>query len=207
MNFEELASAWKANDQSLESTIKVNKLLVKNLAFSKIKSSLYEIKWTGLFELAVNVLFYFFLVNFISDHLTQYEFLIPAILLLILTMTEVGVEIFKLYQIFTLDAQESVIKVKEKLTLLKRLEIIDVYSLYIIIPVFSGPFLLILAKGLLGIDLYQFDLTWMIQYVIGSFVVAIILVFILRRFPNEKLKAAMEFLDTLEDNDEQTANQ
>ncbi|MTI41822.1 hypothetical protein [Fulvivirga lutimaris] len=201
MNFEELASAWKANDQTLESTIKVNRLLVKNLAFRKIKSSLYEIKWTSFFELAVNVLFYFFLVNFIRDHLTQYEFLIPAILLLVLTIVEVGAEIFKLYQVLTLDAQESVLKVKEKLTLLKRLEIIDTYSLYIIIPVFSGPFFLILAKGLLGIDLYQFDLTWMIQYVGGSFVVAAILVFILKRFPNEKLKAAMEFINTLEDDE------
>ncbi|MEQ9168650.1 MAG: hypothetical protein RLO12_20495 [Fulvivirga sp.] len=201
MNFKELASAWKANDQTLESTIKVNRLLVKNLAFRKIKSSLYEIKWTSFFELAVNVLFYFFLLNFIRDHLTQYEFLIPALLLFVLTMIEIGVEIFKLYQILTLDAQESVIKVKEKLSTLKRLEIIDIYSLYVIIPVFSGPFFLILAKGLLGINLYMFDLTWMIQYVAGSFVVAIILVFILRRFPNEKLKAAMEFLNTLEDDE------
>lgn len=201
MNFEELASAWKANDQTLESTIKVNKLLVKNLAFSKIKSSLYEIKWTGFFELAVNVLFYFFLLNFIRDHLTQYEFLIPALLLFVLTMIEIGVEVFKLYQILTLDAQESVIKVKEKLSTLKRLEIIDVYSLYIIIPVFSGPFFLILAKGLLGINLFQFDLTWMVQYCIGSVVVAVILVFILKRFPNEKLKSAMDFLNKLEDNE------
>ena len=199
MNFEELASAWKANDQTLDSTIKVNKLLIKNLAFRKIKSSLYEIKWTGFFELAVNILFYFFLTSFIGNHEGQLEFLIPAICLMALTIVEVAFEIFKLYQILTLDAQESGLKVKEKLTLLKRLEIIDINSLYIIIPVFSGPFFLILAKGLLGINLYQFDLTWMVQYVIGSFVVAIILVFILKRFPNEKLKAAMEFLNKLDD--------
>lgn len=199
MKFEELATAWKSNDQTLESTIKLNRLLIKNLTFTKIKSSLYEIKWTGYFELLVNVLFYFFLVNFIQDHLHQYQFLIPAVLLILLTIVEIVVEIYKLYQIFTLDAQESLMKVREKLQILKRLEVIDIYSLYIIIPVFSGPFFLILAKGLVGLDLYQFDLTWMVHYYIGSLVVAVILVFILKKFPNEKLKSALEFLKTLED--------
>jgi hypothetical protein len=93
MKFEELAAAWQTNDQTLESTIKVNRLLIKDLTFTKIKSSLYEIKWTGYFELVVNVLFYFFLVNFIENHLTQFEFLIPAVLLMVLTIVEIVVEI------------------------------------------------------------------------------------------------------------------
>jgi uncharacterized membrane protein YdjX (TVP38/TMEM64 family) len=111
------------------------------------------------------------------------------------------IEIYKLKLYYSIDASSSVIEAQKKLTKLKKLEIQDIQSLYIIIPLFSAPFLIVTAKAFLNLSLYSFGTNWLIYYTLGSFVVALIIVFFLKRYPDKNLMDSIAFLDELKENE------
>ncbi|WPP49065.1 hypothetical protein [Catalinimonas niigatensis] len=200
MKFEELAGIWNSSDTELEKSVKINRELVKEVGLSKVKSNLYEIKWTGIFGVVVGILFFNFLMGFMVEHFSAPEFFFPALMLWSITVYSLILEIYKLSLLYTLDARVSVMEARKKLMRLQRLEIMDIYSLYIIIPLFSAPFLIVIAKAFLDMSLYTFGLTWLIQFTLGSVVVAVILVFFLRKYPSKNLRASIAFLDELKEN-------
>lgn len=200
MKFEELASIWNSNDTALENSVKINRELVKEVGFSKVKSNLYEIKWTSIFGVVVGVLFFNFLLGFMVEHFSSPEFFFPALILWGITVFGLILAIYRLNLLYTLDARARVMEARKKLMRLQQLEIMDIYSLYVIIPLFSAPFMIVMAKAFLDLSLYTFDLTWLIQFTLGSVVVAVILVFFLRKYPSKNLRASIEFLDELKEN-------
>jgi hypothetical protein len=199
MEFKELTEIWKTSANQQEDAIHINHQLIKELGFNKIKAGLSEIKWTSLFELIVEVGFSFFLVNFLVNHLGQPAFFIPAAMLFGLMIFNILFESSRLYLYFSISPDLPILENQKKLSQLKKLEIFDMYSLLAIIPVFALPFVIVLAKGLANWNLYQYDMEWMTGFSIGSVVVAIILVVVLRLFPNKKLKEAMSFIEALKE--------
>jgi hypothetical protein len=199
MNFEELSQIWNETDMDLEERIAVDRNLVKEVGVSKIKSSLFEIKWEAIIEVVVGIFFLKFLANFTYEHFTEFKFSIPALILLNITLFGVLFEGFRLFLYYSLKADDPVAEVQKKLARLRYWEIIDVYSLLVIIPLFSAPFFIVIAKAFLHISLYDFNLTWLVHYTIGSGIVAIILFVILRLFPNKKLTEAIEFMRELKE--------
>jgi hypothetical protein len=199
MEYQELASIWNSTDLGLEQSVKINKDLVKRISLTKIKSRLFEIKGTAIFELIVESLFSIFLIGFIIDHVSEIIFSLPAGILLIITLFSLVIEIYKLKLYYSIDASSSVIEAQKKLTKLKKLEIQDIQSLYIIIPLFSAPFLIVTAKAFLNLSLYSFGTNWLIYHTLGSFVVALIIVFFLKRYPDKNLMDSIAFLDELKD--------
>lgn len=69
-------------------------------------------------------------------------------------------------------------------------------ALLVVIPLFATPFLIVFAHAFLGIDLYQWQ-DHLLRFTLGSAGVAVILVFILQRFPNKDLKQSLEFIREL----------
>jgi hypothetical protein len=197
MEFKELTEIWKHSEMHIDEAVKINHCLIKEVGLSKVKSNLKEIKWSSVFEIIVEILFSGFLINFLINHQGQPAITIPGSLLLGLTIFNLAFETYRLTLYYSLRADCPVLKAQKKLSLLKKLEIFDLYSLLVIIPVFALPFLIILAKALLNWDLYQFGTGWMIQFSMGSVAIAIILVLILRKYPNKKLREAIKFIKEL----------
>lgn len=201
MKFKELSGIWNSTDMELEQSVQINKELVKQIGLRKVKSRLYEIKWTGIFEIAVGFLFFNFLVNFIVAHFVEFKFFVPAVILLAITLSSLIFEIYRMRLFYTIDAKTAVIEAQKKLAQLKRLEILDIYSLIIIIPLFASPFLIVIAKAFLNIDLYMHFTNWLIQLSAGSILIAAILIYILKRFPNKNLQESIDFLKELNENE------
>ncbi len=201
MKFKELTDIWNSTDMELEQSVQINKELVKQIVLSKVKSRLYEIKWTGIFEIAVGILFFNFLVSFIVAHFADFRFYIPALILLIITVFSLIFEIYRMRLFYTIDSKTAVIEAQKRLAQLKKLEIRDLHSLIIIIPLFSSPFLIVAAKAFLNMDLYAFNTNWLIQLSAGSILVAAVLIFILKKIPNKKLQESINFLNELKEND------
>lgn len=199
MKFEELSSVWNSSDMELEKTVQINKELIKEISFSKIRSRLYEIKWTSYFEIIIGVIWFNFLVGFIIEHFSAWQFSVPAGALLLIAAFSIALEGSKLYLYYTLDSQSAVADAQKKLSKLKQLEVMDTYSLLVIIPLFAVPFLVVVAKAFLHIDLYDILSGWLIQIFISSIVIAGILVFILIRYPNRRLIESIEFLKELKE--------
>ena len=199
MEFKELSQIWKDAGKQQDNAIQINHQLIKEVGFRKIKSGLGEIKRSALAEIIIELIFCSFLVNFYVNHLGHPAFFIPAAMLFGLMIFNLSFESYRLHLYFSIHPELPVLDTQKKLSRLKKMEIFDMYSLLAIIPVFSLPLVIVLAKGLANWNLYQYGTDWMIGFFIGSIVVATILVTVLRLFPNKKLKEAMTFIESLQE--------
>ena len=201
MKFDELSNIWNSADLELEKTVTINKKLVMKVGLNKIKSRLFEIKWKAVIAIPINALFVFFLVDFISKNFSDIWLLASGLILLAITIFSLIFEIHRLNLYYTLDSKAAVLAAQKILTQLKKLEILDIYSLFIIIPLFSAPFLIVFTKAFLNLDLIAINSTWLMYQTFGSIVVAAIIIFVLRKYPNKKLSESIAFLNELKENE------
>ena len=201
MKFDELSNIWNSADLELEKTVTINKKLVMKVGLNKIKSRLFEIKWKAVIAIPINALFVFFLVDFLSKNFSDIWLLASGLILLAITIFSLIFEIHRLNLYYTLDSKAAVLAAQKILTQLKKLEILDIYSLFIIIPLFSAPFLIVFTKAFLNLDLIAINSTWLLYQTFGSIVVAAIIIFVLRKYPNKKLTESITFLNELKENE------
>ena len=199
MKFEELAGIWNNANLAPEQHVKINKSLVKNIAIRKVRSGLYEVKFTAIVGIIAGVFFSIFLWRFIIDNYMLLKFFIPAFILLLATMFGLIIAIYRLVLVYTLDPKETVLESQQKLIRLQKLDILDIYSLYIIIPLFTGPFLIVMAKAFANLDLYSFNTRWLIYLTGGSIIIAVILIFFLKKYPGKRLARSVTFLNELKE--------
>lgn len=199
MEFKELSQIWQNADTQQDNAIQINHQLIREVGFRKIRSNLGEIKWTSVTEIIIELIFSFFLVSFYVNHLTEPAFLIPAAMIFGLMIFNLIFESYRLHLYYRIRNDLPLLDTQKKLTRLKKLEIFDTYSLLVIIPVFSLPMIIVLAKGFANWNLYQYGTEWMMGFFIGSIVVAVVLVILIRLFPNKKLREAMSFVESLQE--------
>ena len=197
MKFEELSTIWNTADSELGNTVQVNKQLVKNLGLSKVKSSLSELKLSVIIQIVVGFMFINFIMGFFVQNLTHFQFSGPAFFLLAFTSAGLVVSIYQLWLSLSINADLSVVEAQKKLMRLQTIEVLDIYSLLIIIPLFYAPFMIVGAKAFFNFNLYELSSNWFVYQTIGSIAIAVIVVFVLRKFPNKKLKESIDFLNEL----------
>lgn len=193
MELQELSNIWNATDSKLDSAVKINKALFMEVSAGKVKTNLNILRWTSYFEIIVNFLFLFFVVNFTVTHLLEIKFVIPGLLLFAFSIYSIVYSINKLVLHYGINAHTPVIQTQKKLEKLKFMESKEKQLLYIFIPLFSPVFLIVVAKFILNLDLYNY-MTWLIAQTAGSVVIAIIVVFILKKFPDKNLEKSISFL-------------
>jgi len=88
------------------------------------------------------------------------------------------------------------LKTQRNLVLIQYFNRIEVNSLFFLIPTFSLAFLLVALKGLIGLDLYLISFPF-IPYLIGSFLVGLVIIAFLKLFPDRQLNEAILFLEDL----------
>lgn len=197
MELQEIGNLWKSlsNDQ-----VVVNRQVIKEITFQKVKAVLHPFKVELLFEMIVDVLFIFFLMDFISDHMGQVQFLIPAGILFMVTIASLVLVVSQILLYYGIHADEPVVKAQEKITKLQYWERVEANSLMIIIPLYSAPIVIVLAKAFLHLNLYLLG-DWIFSYTVGSLLVGLIVVYFIRKFPSKKLKEISLFLNDLHEGD------
>ncbi|RLD84186.1 MAG: hypothetical protein DRJ07_05355 [Bacteroidetes bacterium] len=198
MELQDLTSIWNMSDDSLSNNLKVNKDLFKEVSVSKIKSHLYEIKWSAIFEIVVNILFFNYLLGFIIKHYTDLNLLIPAVILQVIFILSIILKIYNLRLFYSINSQNSIVETQKSLARLMYLQLLDTKTLYFVIPVFSTAFLIVMTKAVLNLNLYFLD-SWLIYNTIGSFFVGIVIVFLFKKYPSKNLQNAITFLDELKE--------
>ena len=201
MDYQELITIWNSSTAELESNVQINRKLIKEVAFRKIKSGLYSIKWASIFGLLAGFLWTIFIVRFIINNFGEFRFLFSAFLLLAISLFSIILYCYKLKQYYSFNPGSSVLETQQKIEMLKKLEIMDIKSLYIIIPLFSAPFAIVVAKAFAGIDLFAIGILskGLLYYTMGTIVIAIILVFILQKYPGKSLQESIAFLNELKE--------
>ncbi|AWW30822.1 hypothetical protein DN752_12185 [Echinicola strongylocentroti] len=197
MDYKEISTLWKRDNDRPEALKLVNKQLLKELAGQKVRYGLVQQKLSTFIELGVDIVWLSFLGQFLSDHQGETQFMVPAIILLLGAIFSLGMVIYRIWLFYSIHSEDAVVEAQLKVARLQYLERLDIKLLWILIPLYTVPFLIVLAKGFLGIDMYQWSgFLW--QIAAGSIVVAAIIVFILKRYPSKELQEAKTFLDELE---------
>jgi hypothetical protein len=200
MDEQELINIWNEQDNSLEKSINVNQHLLKDVTLNKIKSMLNIFRRTNIFELIVNFIFLFWLVNFIKNHLESMVFLIASAILYLLMLASIVYNIYNLYLVKSITYNTYIVETQQKIERMKLYKKYSVNALYIIIPITSVPFILVLAKGFLHIDLYQIlGATYLWLFTLGSLAITLLVVWFIKQFPDEEMEKANSFLSTIQE--------
>lgn len=202
MELNELANLWNGADTKMESALKINKSLFMEVSITRIKTDLKSLRWTSYFEIIVNLLFLFFVVNFTVSHLTEIKFLIPGLLLFAFSIYSIIFSVNKLVLHYGINAHTPVLRTQKKLEKLKFLELREKQLLYIFIPLLWSIFLIVGAKFILNLDMYNY-MFWLIAQTAGSVVIAIIIVYVLKKFPDKKLQKTISFLNEISDEEKE----
>jgi hypothetical protein len=198
MNLEEITKIWHANDEQLLDTVSINKQLLTEVTTKRVQSRLYEIKWTAYFELVVESFWIIFLEGFLVDHFWEIQYSIPAGFLLLIAIFSMILNGSRLHRFYQLDASKTVLETQRQVEYLRYLELFDNRSLYVIMPLFATPFLIVVAKAFFNFELYSWgDILW--NFTIGSFVVAFIIGYLLNRYPSRAIRETLDFLKEIKE--------
>lgn len=201
MEYTELQALWEKGINS-ELEISINQKGIDELTAHKLKNTLSEIRYTAIIEIVLTTIWYVFLMNFVVEHHENPPFFISGIALIFISCIGIIIEIKKLYLYNSIDYGFSIAKAQTQIEKLKLLEKIDLNLIYLLVPLFSLPFALVFCKGILGIDLFKLGLgqNEMIHFFLGSIVVAVLIVFFLRKSEFKKFNESLEFLKKIEEN-------
>jgi hypothetical protein len=202
MELQELQNIWNGTDSKLESAVKINKSLFMEVSMNRIKTNLTTLRWTSFFEIVVNFLFLFFVVDFTALYVSELKFLIPGLLLFAFSIYSIIFSINKLVLHYGINAQTPVFQTQKKLEKLKFLELREKRLLYIFIPLLSPVFLIVGAKFILNLNLYNY-MNWLIAQTAGSIVIAIIIVFVLKKFPDKNIEKSIAFLSEINEEEKE----
>lgn len=196
MELHELANIWNGSDNKMENTVKINKTLFMEASINRIKTELSPIRRNSFFEIIVNLLFLFLMIKFSVSNLSEIKFLIPGLILIVFTCYNFIFCTKKLFLIYGIDAQTPVLLTQKKLEMLKLMKIKEIHMLYIFIPLLSPTFLIVGAKVFLNLDLYQF-INWLIAQTVASILIAVVIVIVLKKFPDKNLDKTLQFLNEI----------
>lgn len=198
MEFQELSTLWNSTEQDLDSQIKIRQKLVKAVGMRKVRVHLAEIKWTAFFELATNCMFVLFIGRYVAENFSEMKFFIPGLLLFALTIGSLILSTYKLTLYYGIQAGFSVVQTQLKVARLRYLEILEINLLYVAIPLFYAPFMIVIAKTVANYDLFRHG-DWLIYSTLGSIGIALIVVYVLKKFPGKRLEEAQSFLHELKE--------
>lgn len=198
MDFKELAAVWNSSDEELATQIEIKKKLVKEVSMRKVRTHLAEVKWSAYFELAVNLVFLLFIGQYLVGTFAELKFFLPGLLLFVFTVGQLVFNSYKLTLYYGIQAGYSVLQTQVRVARLRYLELLSMNLLYIAIPIFYAPFMIVIAKALANYDLYQHS-AWLVYSTLGSMVIALIVVCFLKKFPSKRLREAQSFLDELKE--------
>lgn len=196
MELHELQNIWNGSDNKMENTVKINKSLFMEVSINRIKTELSPTRRTCFFEIIVNLLFLFIMIKFSVSQLSEIKFLIPGLLLIAFSCYSIIFSLKKLNLLYDIKAETPVVLTQKKLEKLKHMEIREKHMLYIFIPLLSPVFLIVGAKAFFNSDLYLF-INWLIAQTAASILIAAIIVYVLKKFPDENLDRTLKFLNEI----------
>ncbi len=200
MNFQDLEDIWNENNQDLEQSITINSASINNINMKKVTSNLTETRWENLIELGVNLWFLSFFKNFFMNHYHTPKFLIPGAFMLGLCLFAIVFCTYKLFLISRINRNYPIVKAQRNLALIQYFNRLEINALFFLIPTFSLAFLIVAAKGFIGMDLYAIGFPF-IPYLVGSFLVGVIIILFIKIFPDKKLQETITYLKELKDLD------
>lgn len=203
MDLQELIDIWQEKDELLDEQLSVNHKLLKEVSLNRVHSLLRTFKFEKVAELIANAFFSYFLIWFIVNTEFSFRFLLPAILLLLFGIGDIIWNAYQLNLMSKISYGAPILQAQETIEHLNLNLIRERNLLYIIIPLFPVAFFTVIAKAWFDLDFLDIFGPWMMQFVGGSFLVAAVIVWFLKKFPDPNIEKAIHFLREISQYDQE----
>ena len=155
MTLDDLKNEWIARDRQMEANLSLNTLLLRETLLEKHNAKLGRATSGNLFEILFSIPFLIFFGWFISRHIDQPAFLIPALLLHVWTIVMLALDIQQRSELRNLDYSRPVLALQGEIEKIKIARLGTFKWAFLTGQLLWWiPFVLVLVKGLLGVNLY-----------------------------------------------------
>ncbi len=194
MNLDDLKNRLAEQNAKLDQILHLNATAVREVQLKKTKSSLRWLVMGVVVELALAIVAVVWLGDFISGHLREPKFLLPALLIDICGIALVGACIRQLVLVGNLNYSLPVVAVQKELGKLRILRIRTTKWTIVLSFVLWSPVIVVLLEGLLGVDLWRIlgaiqaqngnFVAWIVGNVLVGLAVALVMIWLWNRYAN-----------------------
>lgn len=154
MNIDDLRNEWTARNTKLEAMLRLNTQLLRESWRDQHRTGLEETGF-GAVEVLAAVPVLFLLGNFAVDHFGEWRFFVPAVALHLWTLVMLVVGIVQRAALRKVDYGRPVVELQRELATLRRQRITTFKWAFLTGQVVWWiPFMIVLFKGIAGIDLF-----------------------------------------------------
>ena len=154
LTLDDLKNEWLARDRQLETSLRMNTLLLREALLEKHSTRVGRAAAGNLFQILLSIPFLAFFVWFIACHLDQPAFLIPAVLLQAWTVVMLALTIQQRDALRDLDYSRPVVALQGEIEQIKIARLITFKWAFLTGQLLWWiPFVLVVFKAL-GVDLY-----------------------------------------------------
>jgi hypothetical protein len=194
MELDDLKNWLAAQDAKLDQVLRLNKTAVRELQLAKTRSALRWLVPGVAFELILAIVAVVWLGSFLFDHLGQPQYFVPGLFLDLGANALLGSCIRQLMAVGSLDYGRPVVAVQKELGQLRVLRIRTTKWTMILSFALWFPAVLVLFKGLLGVDVWRIVgkigetnanfFNWVAGNVLFGLLMAVALIWISKKYAN-----------------------
>lgn len=165
----DVINLWKSYDKKLEENLVFNRKNAADITKLKVQSLLQSMKPLKIFTIFIGFLWISFIDTLIisSFHIGSSYFLISAIIQVVLTKLAIGIYLYQLILIHTIDISGPILNTQEKLSRLKSSTLWVTRLLFLQLPVWTTFYLNenMLTNGNIWLYMLQFLVTVSFLYI------------------------------------------
>ena len=155
LTLDDLKTEWMARDRQLETQLRMNTLLLREALLEKHSAHLGRATAGNVFQILFSIPFLAFFGWFIARHLDQPAFLLAEVLFSVPTVVMLALNIHQRSQLRSLDYGRPVVELQSQIEKIKITRLNTFKWAFLTGQLLWWiPFVLVLFKGLLGVNLY-----------------------------------------------------
>jgi hypothetical protein len=195
MVLDDMKQAWSSSNQS-NSDLAINEDKLISIT-RKSKGKLSEFRTDNLAELIIYSFLMLYLGNFLQSHLSEPKFFFAGMILFVLSGINVVFNIYALDFYGRLSPSSKITELQNRLSRIRLYLIWERYLMVILIPLYIIPFGLVVAKGVLGVDLFPLLSVISFKIIASWSIIGTLIVFLITRGEMRRLKKVGEDLKTI----------
>ena len=155
LTLDDLKTEWLARDRQLDSQLRMNTLLLREALLERHSARLGRTTAGSWLPILFSIPFLAFFGWFIARHIDQPAFLLPAVFLQVWTVAMLALTIHQRGQLRSLDYSRPVLELQRQVEQIKIARLTTFKWAFLTGQLLWWiPFVLVLFKGLLGVNLY-----------------------------------------------------
>lgn len=170
MDLDELKTRWQELDRKLDANLRLNTRLVRTAVLARTQTSLRWLTWRTVAGLLMKIALVVLIGSFLGDHIREFRFAAPALVLHVSAIALLGASIQQLVTLQSIDYSEPVVAIQKKLEMLRVSRVRETKWTLFLSPLLWAALLVVVARAA-GIDLWSLGLR---DWIVANFVFGVV---------------------------------